>query len=108
MSTWKAITGVVNPLQKQRKAKLYKPFNVTRNARTFLQVGNYVPPRTAPAIGVKSTRVAGRGGVDVRDVRGGGSMERSTAEVSPITDIYHTCSHSVICELPLVLWPLPI
>ena len=105
MSTWKAITGVVNPLQKQRKAKLYKPFNVTRNARMFLQVGNYVPPRTAPAIGVKSTRVAGRGGVDVR---GGGLMERSTAEVSPITDIYHTCSHSVICELPLVLWPLPI
>ena len=86
----KAITGVVNPLQKQRKPKLYKPFNGTRNVRTFLQVGNYVPPQTAPAVGVKSTGMVGSGGVDVRDVRG--SMERSTAEVSPVTDIYHTCS----------------
>ena len=90
----KAITGVVNPLQKQRKPKLYKPFNGTRNVRTFLQVGNYVPPRTAPAIGVKSTGVLGRGEVWGVDVRGGESMERSTAEVSLITDIYHTCSGS--------------
>ena len=79
----KAVTGV-NPLQKQRKPKLYKPFNGTRNVRTLLQVNNYVPPQTAPAVGIKSAGVVGRGegcGVEVRDVGRGGSMERSTAEV---------------------------
>lgn len=79
----KAVTGV-NPLQKQRKPKLHKPFSGTRNVRTFLQVSNHVPAQTALAVGVKSAGVAGRGegcGVEVRDVRGGGSLERSTAEV---------------------------
>ena len=83
----KPITGV-NPLQKQRKPKLHKPFNGARNIRTFLQVNN-APPQTAPAVGVKSAGVLGRG-------EGcGGSMERRTAEVSVnhwYLNNHHTCS----------------
>ena len=81
----KPFTGV-NPLQKQRKPKLHKPFNGARNIRTFLQVNN-VPPQTAPAVSAKSAGVVGR------DVRG--SMERSTAEVSVdhwYLNNHHTCS----------------
>ena len=70
----KPITGV-NPLQKQRKPKLHKPFNGARNIRTFLQVNN-ASPQTALAVGVKSAGMVGRG-------EGcGGSMERRTGEVS--------------------------
>ena len=81
------VTGV-NPFQKQRKPKLHKPFNGARSIRTFLQVNN-VPPQTAPAVSAKSAGVVGR------DVRGGGSMERRTAEVSVnhwYLNNHHTCS----------------